>query len=217
MSRIAVPMSKSDVQGTGFREHDPRINYFVKGAPTQNFGDYLPEILAKEFMLHPRIEADIYRLIGSIIDTTWVLRDLRHTIGVQSGHVAFWCCGMRTNAPLDPKVQAMCSFFGVRGPLTRDLLKLSEYENRSVCIPHIHDTKPDAELLKISGSCATTRDFRDRAGATANARQDRECIVRANWRVARCDHSLRLWVAFCLLGQWTCGHSVQVVGFRFVG
>jgi hypothetical protein len=124
----------------------------VKGAPTQNFGDYLPEILAKEFMLHPRIEADIYRLIGSIIDTTWVLRDLRHTIGVQSGHVAFWCCGMRTNGPLDPKVQAMCSFFGVRGPLTRDLLKLSEYENRSVCIPHIHDTKPHAELLKISGA-----------------------------------------------------------------
>ena len=27
--------------GAGFRDHDERIRYFVKGAPTQNFGDYL--------------------------------------------------------------------------------------------------------------------------------------------------------------------------------
>jgi len=167
-------MTDSDADYNGFREHDPRINYFVKGAPTQNFGDYIPQILAKEFMLHPRVEADIYRLVGSVIDSSWILRDLRHSIGSQSGHIAFWCCGMRTNAPLDPKVQAMCSFFGVRGPLTRDLLKLPEdtvlgdpgllaplfhtpskvprYENRTVCIPHIQDVKPDAELLKMSGA-----------------------------------------------------------------
>jgi hypothetical protein len=164
----------SNTEHNGFREHDSRINYFVKGAPTQNFGDYLPQILAKEFMLHPRVEADIYRLVGSVIDSTWILRDLRHTIGSQRGHIAFWCCGMRTNVPLDPKVQAMCSFFGVRGPLTRDLLKLPEntvlgdpgllaplfhtpskvprYENRAVCIPHIQDIKPDAELLEMSGA-----------------------------------------------------------------
>ena len=161
-------------QRIGFREHDSRINYFVKGAPRQNFGDYLPELLAKEFMLHPRVEADIYRLIGSVIDTVWILRDLRHTIGTQNGRVAFWCCGMRSNALLDPAVHAMCSFFGVRGPFTRDRLglpadtimgdpgllaplfhapsKLQEYVNRSVCIPHIHDTKTDSELLRLSGA-----------------------------------------------------------------
>jgi hypothetical protein len=55
-------LSMSNTEHNGFREHDSRINYFVKGAPTQNFGDYLPQILAKEFMLHPRVEADIYRL-----------------------------------------------------------------------------------------------------------------------------------------------------------
>src|SRR5580704_18169510 len=60
-------MEDSDAEYSGFREHDPRINYFVKGAPTQNFGDYLPQILAKEFMLHPRVDADIYRLVGSVI------------------------------------------------------------------------------------------------------------------------------------------------------
>ena len=41
--------------------------------------------------------------------------------------------------------------------------------------------------------------------------------IRANWRTPCRDHRLRLWAALCLLGQWTCGHSVQVVGFRFVG
>jgi hypothetical protein len=174
MKAIAIPIGRFDAECPRFRVHDSRINYFVKGAPTQNFGDYLPEILAKEFMLHPRVEADIYRLIGSVIDTAWILRDLRHTIGVQSGQVAFWCSGMRTGERLDPKVQAMCSFFGVRGPLTRVRLglpgdtvvgdpgllaplfhtpvKLPEYENRSVCIPHIHDPKPDAQLLNMSGA-----------------------------------------------------------------
>lgn len=174
MPETLVLTDDPDAKYTGFREHDPRINYFVKGAPNQNFGDYLPEILAKEFMLHPRAEADIYRLVGSVIDSAWILRDLRHSTGSQKGHIAFWCCGSRTNLPLDPKIQAMCSFFGVRGPLTRDLLKLPEntvlgdpgllaplfhapsklpgYENRIVCVPHIHDAKPDAELLRISGA-----------------------------------------------------------------
>jgi Polysaccharide pyruvyl transferase len=71
-------------------------------------------------------------------------------------------------------VQARCSFFGVRGPLTRDRLglaadtvigdpgllaplfhapiKLQEYANRSVCISHIHDAKSDSELLRLSGA-----------------------------------------------------------------
>jgi hypothetical protein len=74
-------------------------------------------------MLHPQVEADVYRLVGSVIETTYILSDLRHIVGLQSGHIAYWCCGKRTTVPLEPKVQAMCSFFGARGPLTRDLRK----------------------------------------------------------------------------------------------
>jgi hypothetical protein len=183
-----------------FREHDPRINYFVKGEPVQNFGDYLPELLAKEFMLHPRVDADIYRLIGSVIESSWILRDLRHTIGIRSGHVVFWCCGMRQDMPLEPKVQELCSFFGTRGPLTRDLLGLPkdtvmgdpgllaplfhqpvlqpDIAGRTICIPHIHDTKPDEELLRISGAdlvirpsiAATEAALRDILNKIANAK-----------------------------------------------
>jgi hypothetical protein len=214
-------------QYTGFHEHDPRINYFVKGAPTQNFGDYLPQILAKEFMLHPRVEADIYRLVGSVIESSWILRDLRHTIGSQNGRIAFWCCGMRTNVPLNPKVQAMCLFFGARGPLTRDLLNLPEhtalgdpgllaplfhapsnapqYENRAVCIPHIHDVKSEAELLQISGA-----DFvlRPEIGATEHdLRQILDKIASASFVLCGALHAA---IIACAYGRpfafWDNGH-----------
>ena len=98
-------MKHFDAEYTDFRDHDPRIEYFMKGAPTRNFGDFLSEILPKEFMLHPRIEADVYRLVGSVIEPTYILRDLRHKIGLQSGHVAFWCCGMRTHVPSIQKLK----------------------------------------------------------------------------------------------------------------
>lgn len=158
----------------GFRDHDERIRYFVKGAPTQNFGDYLPELLAKVFLLHPRVDADVYRLIGSVIDAEWIRRDLRRSVGIERGLVAFWGCGKRDAQPLPAALQRHCRFFGVRGPLTRDALGLpvdtvlgdpgllaplmhtpmpgADTAGRVVCIPHIADAKSDAELIAISGA-----------------------------------------------------------------
>jgi hypothetical protein len=220
-------MSDSNAEQTGFRDHDPRISYFMKGAATQNFGDYLSEIFAKEFMLHPRVEADVYRLVGSVIETSYILSDLRHIIGLQSGHIAYWCCGKRTNVPLEPKVQAMCSFFGVRGPLTRDLLKLPEntvlgdpgllaslfhtpakspaYENRTVCIPHFEDLKPDAELLKISGA-----DFVLRPGIAATEHDLRQLLDKIASASFILTGSLHGAIIACAYGRpfafWDNGH-----------
>ena len=158
----------------GFRDHDERIRYFVKGAPVQNFGDYLPELLAKAFFLHPRVDADAYRLIGSVIEPEWIRRDLRRSVGIERGLVAFWGCGKRDATPLPARTQALCRFFGVRGPLTRDALGLPadtvlgdpgllaplmhtpapapETADRSICIPHTQDKRSDAELLALSGA-----------------------------------------------------------------
>ena len=160
--------------GKGFREHDPRIAYFVKFEATQNFGDYLPELFCKELLLHPRVEADVYRLVGSVIETDWIWRDLRHATGRTTGKIAYWGCGLRREKPLDPAAQASCLFFGVRGPLTRDVLELpadtvlgdpgllapllhapsssASMAGRAVCIPHIQDAKSDQELLALSGA-----------------------------------------------------------------
>ena len=171
----AAPATRPDAAvPAGFRDHDERIRYFVKGEPVQNFGDYLPELLAKTLLLHPRVEADVYRLIGSTIERDWIRRDLRRSVGIERGIVAYWGCGKRNATPLDARTLALCRFFGVRGPLTRDALQLPpdtvlgdpgllaplmhqpapapDTAGRSVCIPHMEDPKSDAELLAISGA-----------------------------------------------------------------
>src|SRR5262245_40638924 len=116
--------SPATLTATGFREHDARIRYFVKGEPRQNFGDYLPELLAKTLFLHPRVDADVYRVIGSVIEPDLIRRDLRRNVGIERGCVAFWGCGKRDATPLDPFTRSLCRFHGTRGPLTRDALDL---------------------------------------------------------------------------------------------
>ena len=209
-------------------DHDPRINYFVKGAPTQNFGDYLPVLLARELMLQPRVEADIYRLIGSVIDSQWILRDLRHTVGAKSGRIAFWGCGMRDAQPLTPRARAQCSFFGVRGPLTRQALALPantvmgdpglllpllhrssqppvDTAQRTICIPHIHDAKSDDELLAISGADCVVRP--SIAASETALRQVIDRIVHADFVLSGSLHGA---IVACAYGRpfafWDNGH-----------
>lgn len=160
--------------GDGFKDLDPRIAYFVKYSQKQNFGDYLPEIMCKELLTYPRIQADVYRLIGSVIEDHWIRRDLRRANGHLAGLIAFWCCGARGDTPLSPEVMRHCRFFGARGPLTRDVLGLPSdtilgdpgllaplfhapvshpgTTGRSICIPHIHDGRPLDALFGQSGA-----------------------------------------------------------------
>lgn len=159
--------------GDGFVDRDERIVYHPKFGSLQNFGDYLPEIFCKELLLHPRVEADVYRLVGSVIDETWILRSLRQNIGGFDGTVAFWGCGVRASQPLSARVMAKCMFFGVRGPITRDTLGLPPdtvlgdpgllapvfhrprvkpgESGRTICIPHAHDAADAEDLLARSG------------------------------------------------------------------
>jgi hypothetical protein len=160
--------------GTGFDELDERIDYFIKFAPRQNFGDYLPEIICKELLGYPRIDADMFRLVGSVIDERWIRRDLGRHNGHVAGLIAFWCCGARGPAALSPAIAAHCRFFGVRGPLTRDALELprdtvmgdpgllaplfhqpsrhAATAGKAIAIPHIHDGRPQDRLLALSGA-----------------------------------------------------------------
>lgn len=160
--------------GKGFSEIDERIIYFIKHAPVQNFGDYLPEIFSKELLGHPRVDADLFRLVGSVIDDRWIRQDLRKVNGHVSGLIAFWGCGKRDATPLSPETRSHCLFFGARGTLTRDALGLPadtvlgdpgilaplfhpprshpETQGRTVCIPHIHDLRSHEELLTLAGT-----------------------------------------------------------------
>jgi hypothetical protein len=108
------------------------IRYWRQGLATQNFGDYLSEVLLSGFrgggltMLADE-PADLpfsaLYLIGSVI-SDWHIRQ-----GVSNGaegRVGFWGCGLRQAAPPAPETLRHCRFMGVRGPLTREALRLPE-------------------------------------------------------------------------------------------
>jgi hypothetical protein len=160
--------------GTGFETVNPRIEYYLKGLSLQNFGDYLSPLLAKHLLHGPRLDADIYHLVGSVIDAAWITTGLRSVVGLEKGLIAYWGCGLRQPAPLPAKIQALCAFCGVRGSLTRDLLGLPTDTplgdpglllpivvqptgnaisvGKTLCIPHIFEPA-DRELLHSMSGC----------------------------------------------------------------
>lgn len=160
--------------GEGFRELDPRIDYFVKHAARQNFGDYLPELFCQTLLTYPKVDADAFRLVGSVIEERWIRQDLRRANGHVRGLIAYWGCGARQATPIAPATLAHCLFFGVRGALTRDLLRLPAdtvlgdpgllaplfhpprphplTTGKAICMPHIHDRRAPNDLLAFSGA-----------------------------------------------------------------
>ncbi|PDT50410.1 polysaccharide pyruvyl transferase family protein [Sinorhizobium fredii] len=165
---------KKIISERDFGRMDARVTYFIRGAAQQNFGDYLPELIFKECLTYPKIDADAFRLVGSVIEDRWIRRDLRRVNGHVGGVIAYWCCGARRESSLSSKTLSHCRFFGVRGPLTRDLLNLPastvlgdpgllvpllhrtslhpHTKGKMVCMPHTHDRKSDDEMLRISGA-----------------------------------------------------------------
>lgn len=153
---------------------DTRLRHWRKGAAEQNFGDYLSEFLFTTVATHPRVEADVFHLVGSVIAPSFIETDLKSTVGGAQGWVAFWCCGARSAAPLPAPLLDRCLFFGVRGPRTREALGLPRDTvlgdpglllpllhapaispvtvGKTLCMPHIFDQRPEAELLAMSGA-----------------------------------------------------------------
>lgn len=101
---------------------DHRIAYYSRGEAGYNFGDYLTEYFYRHLLIEPFVEANVYRLIGSVISTElmeWDLAGARH-----DARLSYWCCGTRGVHELPTDLKSRCDFWGVRGPLTRDALGL---------------------------------------------------------------------------------------------
>ncbi|RVT90186.1 polysaccharide pyruvyl transferase family protein [Sphingomonas crocodyli] len=213
--------------GEGFRDHDKRIEYFIKHDAVQNFGDYLPELFSKELFLHPRVDADIYRLVGSVIDEKWVRHDLGRFNGFVTGQIAFWCCGARGSAGLSNETKQHCLFFGVRGPETREALKLPadtvmgdpgllapllhtpnycyETAGKSVCFAHVHDAKAPEDVLGMSGADILLSPVIDSSEAALRSLLDK--IASADFVLTA---SLHAAIIACAYGRpfafWDNGH-----------
>lgn len=158
---------------------DERIQYYIKGANKQNFGDYLPVLFVEKAFASARVEADIYFLIGSCIESNWIRSEMHLVRGAAPACAAYWCCGMRNATPLDEDVMSMCSFFGVRGKLTRDALGLpastalgdpgllvplmhdcnihEATQGKTICVPHFQDVRTDEEIEVVSGADIVVR------------------------------------------------------------
>ena len=185
-------MSASDTTFDGF-VLDDRVNWFVRGAARQNFGDFLPVMFCAQALARPRVEADMFLLVGSVISERHVDL-LRRRAGLErDAQTAFWGCGARSNARdalPDPSTSTYC---GVRGPLTRNLLGLSadtplgdpgfllplfhaprtdeETRGKAICVPHFDDRRDGAALLAASGAEAVVR-----PGVDANLASLSRCI-----------------------------------------
>jgi hypothetical protein len=135
---------------------DHRISYWRKGLRTQNFGDFLSELLVRAFSSaglwdrrcgRPRREYDVIHLIGSVIADINIQNDLEHAGFGADPAIAFWGCGKRDAAAIPNELLERCRFLGVRGPLTRDALGLAAgtpMGDPALLLPIIHKPRPSA-------------------------------------------------------------------------
>jgi hypothetical protein len=159
-----------------------RIFYWRKGEATQNFGDFFSELFVRKLMADPlkaTQRGDIFRLVGSVIHDWQIKQDLKtlfwwglYKYPTFKRTIVFWGCGARDYSPLPAKSLAHCLFLGVRGPLTRDVLKLpsdttigdpgflfplfhprpgASPAGGPICVPHILDPMDDESLQKATG------------------------------------------------------------------
>ena len=153
-----------------------KVDYWLQGTNEQNFGDFLSAFLCDRLFLPIGIHAARYRVIGSAI-ADFIVRDTNDA--TPSQRLVFWGCGLRDEASLTPDWRQGTEILAVRGPLSHAALRLgpdvpmgdpalllpaiyrpaasADFAGRSVCIPHFHDRRSDAELLARSGADLVTR------------------------------------------------------------
>jgi hypothetical protein len=120
-----------------------------------------------------RIDGSLYHLIGSVIDTARIRRSIPAADRLSGRPIVFWGCGCRSPKRLAADVRRRSLFCGVRGPLTRDVLRLPldtplgdpgllvplihqplrhpDTLGKAVCVPHINDATPPERLIAETG------------------------------------------------------------------
>jgi hypothetical protein len=100
---------------------DARISYWLKNHPIQNFGDMLSELLfdaltggqfSDDSHKDPIDDFDVIHLIGSVISTGSIKRDLQYIRASGGKRIAYWGCGLRSEEVISSELLAHCSFLG---------------------------------------------------------------------------------------------------------
>lgn len=148
-----------------------RVYYWRQDERIQNFGDSLSRMLSSALFFPLVPSARAIHLIGSVIDDYFVPGDASGATVTEP--VVFWGCGLRQPGGLSEGGRAGSRILAVRGPLSASELRLGigvpqgdpgllmpliyqprpypGMAGRTVCVPHFHDARSDAELIAITG------------------------------------------------------------------
>ena len=113
----------------------------------ENVGDYLAFYFLNRLFSGLRLEADVYRLVGSVIAPGVIASDVDRSARQDSTRIAFWACGCREDRPLPKNLLQHAHVFGVRGPLTRAVLGLpldTPLGDPALLLPLLHAPRPSA-------------------------------------------------------------------------
>jgi GT2 family glycosyltransferase/glycosyltransferase involved in cell wall biosynthesis/SAM-dependent methyltransferase len=147
------------------------IQYWLKGQPVQNFGDFLSAFFVERLFLELPTQASAIYLIGSALADFSVAPYVSDVLPSPEGPVVFWGCGLRSAESLTEALLPRCDILAVRGPLTRSALRLGDatplgdpglllpllHNQRleggrgTVLVPHFAERRSDETLKAISG------------------------------------------------------------------
>ena len=167
-------MSDNKASRVDYRENFP---YWRDDQQRQNFGDYLTEYLRDKLFLPIPLPPGDIRIIGSTLSDYHVdLAASRPTLpGLDAKRrLTAWGCGLRSETSLSDEQAAKVDILSVRGPLSASVLQLGSaialgdpglllpalytpapvpsFQGKTVCVPHFHDTKTDAEIRGLTGA-----------------------------------------------------------------
>lgn len=153
--------------------YEPSLLFWTQHAAVHNFGDLLSEFILRRALVGPLYPAERYFLLGSALDDE-VLQAELDALPSTDSTIACWGCGSRSEKGLMPAVSDRIAIFGVRGPLTRAVLRLDEatplgdpalllpllhepevrldLQGKSLCIPHFNEPQSAEVLAKLTGA-----------------------------------------------------------------
>lgn len=139
---------KADPQRSGMlRLGGSAVTWWSPIEGKENIGDYLTFYFINKLFEGIRVEADVYRLIGSVIAPHVIARDVAAAAKVRDARIAFWGCGCREDRRLPDELLRHASFMAVRGPLSRDVLNLpgeTPLGDPALLLPLLYSPRPSA-------------------------------------------------------------------------
>jgi GT2 family glycosyltransferase/glycosyltransferase involved in cell wall biosynthesis/SAM-dependent methyltransferase len=204
--------------------------YWMKGEGVQNFGDFLSELFMRDLFFPQAIPGRELRIVGSCIDDMFVppVPLAEDGTPAQPNGPIFWGCGLRQEDGLSPGRRPNAEILAVRGPLSRSALRLGNgvpigdpglllpalhraahlhrASGAALLMPHFHESRPDAELLRASGCDIVLRP--NIPNDLTSITETIDHIVAADFVLSASLHGAIVAVAYGKpFGFWQDGHT----------